>query len=139
MNRFAFTAVLVIPLSGCSGGEPEPAVTPDAREVGPIAVTSRGAPKRADGYWQLITIGAGGTEMGKQFLCVGADSEERGPVFDQIAINVNCSKHDFTRTAAGWNFDTACGPMNATTRAQSAEISCAAIRSNWLKMMEPWK
>jgi hypothetical protein len=74
-----------------------------------IVRTSKGAPKRADGYWALKNIGGGGTVVGTQRLCVGDGSEERGSIFDQIALNVNCSRYDFEQTAAGWEFDTVCG------------------------------
>ncbi len=74
-----------------------------------IARTSKGAPKRADGYWALENVGGGGTVIGTQHLCVGGGSEERGSVFDQIALNVNCSRYDFKKTDAGWEFDTVCG------------------------------
>jgi hypothetical protein len=75
----------------------------------PIARTSKGAPKRADGYWALKNIGGGGTVIGTHHLCVGGTSEERGSVFDQIALNVNCSRYDFKEPDAGWDFHFVCG------------------------------
>ncbi len=74
-----------------------------------IARTSKGAPKRADGYWALKNVGGGGTVIGTQYLCVGGASEERGSVFDQIALDVNCSRYDFKPTDAGWDFHFVCG------------------------------
>lgn len=76
-------------------------------EAAPL--TAKGAPKRADGYWALENVGGGGTVIGTQHLCVGGDSEERGSVFDQIALNVNCSTYEFKPSAAGWAFDFVCG------------------------------
>lgn len=74
-----------------------------------IALTVKGAPRRADGYWALKNVGAGGTAIGTQYLCVGGGSEEKASIFDQIALNVNCTHYDFKRTGAGWDFDTSCG------------------------------
>jgi hypothetical protein len=74
-----------------------------------IVRTSKGVPKRADGYWALKNIGGGGTVIGTQHLCVGGTSEERGSILDQIALNVNCSRYDFKQTDAGGEFDIVCG------------------------------
>lgn len=74
-----------------------------------IARTAKGAPRRADGYWALKNVGGGGTVIGTQHLCVGGGSEERASVFDQIALNVNCSTYDTKQTDAGWEFDIVCG------------------------------
>ncbi len=83
-----------------------------------IVRTAKGAPKRADGYWALKNVGGGGTVIGTQHLCVGGNSEERGSIFDQIALNVNCSTYDFKQTGAGWEFTTVCGktPMVSTSK-----------------------
>ena len=95
---------------------------PFGSDAGPTPVqitrTAKGAPKRADGYWALKNIGGGGTVIGTQHLCVGGDSEARGSIFDQIALNVNCSTYDFKRTDAGWDFNTVCGhaPMVSETK-----------------------
>jgi hypothetical protein len=83
-----------------------------------IVRTSKGAPKRADGYWALKNIGGGGTVIGTQHLCVGGNSEERGSVFDQIALNVNCSRYDFKQSDAGWEFDTMCGKAPMVSEAK---------------------
>lgn len=90
----------------------------DAETPAQVARTSKGAPKRANGYWALKNIGGGGTVIGTQHLCVGGDSEERGSVYDQIALNVGCSTHDFKRTDAGSEFHTVCGkaPMVSETK-----------------------
>ena len=84
----------------------------------PIMRTAKGAPKRADGYWALKNIGGGGTVIGTQHLCVGGDSEERGSIFDQIALIVNCSTYDFKRTDAGWDFNTVCGKAPMVSEAK---------------------
>ena len=102
-------AALAMPACGGDGDGVTPAK---------ITLTSKRAPKRADGYWALKNVGSGGTVIGTQHLCVGRDSEERGSIFDQIALNVNCSTYDFKRTDAGWNFETVCGraPMVSDTK-----------------------
>lgn len=74
-----------------------------------VARTSKGAPKRADGYWALKNVGGGGTVIGTQHLCVGGDSEEHGSIYEQIALNVGCSTYDFKRTDVGAEFHTVCG------------------------------
>jgi hypothetical protein len=94
-------------------------VTPAAAEV---ATTANGAPKRADGRWELANIGGGGTVIGTQFLCVDAASEDKASVFDQIARNVNCEKYQTTRTGAGWTFDFTCGPAGMTAKT-TGEVS----------------
>src|SRR4051794_1355283 len=41
--------------------------------------------KRRDGYWEFASIGASGTVMGKQFLCIGDGSEDKYSIFDQLS------------------------------------------------------
>ena len=77
-----------------------------------VAVTSKGAPRRADGYWQMNSFTSEGSPMMKQYYCVGADSEEKYSLFDQLTIMGNCDKSDFKRTSAGWNFDIQCAIMD---------------------------
>lgn len=77
-----------------------------------VAITSKGAPRRADGYWEMGSFGSDGSPMMKQFYCVGAGSEEKYSLFDQLTIMGNCSKTDFKRTSAGWNFDIQCAIMD---------------------------
>ncbi len=78
-------------------------------------LTTAGAPKRRDGYWELTAIGPGGTAIGKKFLCVGSGSEEKFSLFDQLALLGSCSKKEFRRTAGGWSFETQCAMMDVTT------------------------
>ena len=79
------------------------------------SLTAKGAPKRHDGYWEFTSIGASGTAMDKQFLCVGSGSEDKYSIFDQLSELGDCSKKEFTRTPTGWNFETRCSMMNVTT------------------------
>jgi hypothetical protein len=108
----------LLTLSACGGnsdGGDKGATEASAVEV---ALTKSGAPKRADGYWELKHIGSGGTMIGTQFLCIGGDAEERGTVFDGIAIkNSNCGKYEIKRNGAAWDFAFVCGaaPMLAET------------------------
>ncbi len=87
-----------------------------------LATTSKGAPQRRDGYWELGSYSVDGSQMDKQFYCVGAGSEEKYNVFEALAVVGNCSKKDFTRTAAGWTFETQCKLMDTTTT-QTGTIS----------------
>ena len=82
--------------------------TPAAAAV-EIATTAGGAPKRAAGNWELKHLGGGGTVIGTQYLCVDSESEEKAPLFDQIAKNVNCTRYETARVASGWTFNFRCG------------------------------
>ena len=53
--------------------------------------------------------------MSKQYLCVGAGSEDNFSVFDQLAAVGDCDKNDFTRTSTGWTFETRCELMKIVT------------------------
>jgi hypothetical protein len=80
-----------------------------------LAMTAAGAPKRRDGYWEMGSFSDSGAPMSKQFLCVGAGSEDKFSVFDQLASVGDCSKKTFTRTATGWTFETSCKLMDKVT------------------------
>src|SRR4051794_16368149 len=110
-------------LAGCGrSGGPAPAgqneatSAPATAAAPEVATTANGAPKRADGRWELKNIGGGGTVIGTQVLCVGAASENKASVFDQIAKNMNCKKYETPRTGAGWTFDFTCGPAGMTAK-----------------------
>ncbi|AUW59010.1 hypothetical protein C1T17_13815 [Sphingobium sp. SCG-1] len=77
-----------------------------------VAVTSKGAPRCAEGYWQMSSFTAEGSPMMKQYYCVGADSEKKYSLFDQLTIMGNCSRSDFKRTSAGWDFIIQCAIMD---------------------------
>ena len=127
-SRIAAAAILSLALAACGNQSSAPtgdvaaenAVAPsDAAvadsKIAAVALTAKGAPARADGYWRLENIGGGGTTIGTQYLCVGSGSEERRSLFDQIAMNVNCSRYDITGGGADWAFDFVCGapPMES--------------------------
>jgi hypothetical protein len=112
---FAATASLVAAWGQrASGGQSAEVASKGATASSP-ALTAKGAPKRLDGYWEFASIGASGAVMGKQFLCVGSGSEDKYSIFDQLSELGSCSKKDFTRTLAGWSFETQCSMMNVTT------------------------
>lgn len=85
-----------------------------------VATTEGGAPKRAAGNWELKHVGGGGTVIGTQFLCVDGASEEKAPLFDQIAKNVNCNKYETARVASGWTFDFSCGSGGMVANTQGS-------------------
>jgi hypothetical protein len=121
-------------LAGCGkapAGDKAGEATEAAASATPanVATTPAGAPKRRDGYWELASFSERGTPMGKQFLCVGAGSEDKFSVMDQLAAVGDCSKKDLTRTATGWNFETRCSLMNKET-VQKGTIS-GDFRSNF--------
>jgi len=91
------------------------AAAPAAATPVTVATTPAGAPRRRDGYWEMASYGASGTQMGKQFLCVGAGSEDKFSIYDQLASAGDCSKKDFTRTPTGWAFETRCEMMKFVT------------------------
>ena len=112
---FAATAGLVAAWDQrVSGGQSAEVASKGATASSP-ALTAKGAPKRLDGYWEFASIGASGTVMGKQFLCVGAGSEDKYSIFDQLSALGSCSKKDFMRTPTGWSFETQCSMMSVTT------------------------
>jgi Protein of unknown function (DUF3617) len=80
-----------------------------------VPTTSAGAPRRADGYWEMASVGASGTPLDKQYLCVGNNSEEKYSLFDQLSELGTCSKKQFVRTASGWDFETQCAMMGTVT------------------------
>ena len=108
-------------LSGCGGngtsigntsGEAQASNDPPATTTpANVAVTAKGIPRRADGWWEIRRVNPDGSDVGKQFLCVGGGSEDRLTVFDQVAPFSDCSKKEFKRTASGWSFDTQCSEV----------------------------
>jgi hypothetical protein len=96
--------------NGSPAADAGPAATPAN-----VVMTPKGAPQRRDGYWQMASFSETGSPMSKQFLCVGAGSETKFSVFDQLASVGDCSKKDFTRTATGWTFETRCKLMDKET------------------------
>jgi hypothetical protein len=113
---FAAAVGLVAVRGHCvSAGQSGPDATANGATGASPALTVKGAPKRRDGYWEFASVGASGTVMGKQFLCVGAGSEDKYSIFEQLSELGNCSKKEFTRTPTGWNFETRCSMMNVTT------------------------
>jgi hypothetical protein len=80
-----------------------------------VALSAKGAPQRRDGYWEMQSFDEHGTAMSKQYLCVGAGSENRFSIFDQLADVGSCDKRDFVRTPTGWTFETSCKLMDAVT------------------------
>jgi len=98
-----------------TAAKPAGAATPAAATPTTVATTPAGAPRRRDGYWEMASYGASGTQMGKQFLCVGAGSEDKFSIYDQLASAGDCSKKDFVRTPTGWNFETRCEIMQTVT------------------------
>ena len=85
--------------------------TPATATPNNVPVTARGIPRRADGWWEIRRVNPDGSDVGKQFLCVGGGSEDRLTVFDQVAPFSECSKKEFKRTARGWSFDTQCSEV----------------------------
>jgi hypothetical protein len=108
-------------LAGCgkphSAADKSAAKDPSAPAATPASVvmTPAGAPQRRDGYWEMTSVSVDGSPMAKQFLCVGAGSEDKYSVFDQLAQVGDCSKKDFTRMVTGWSFETRCKLMGAET------------------------
>ena len=60
----------------------------------------------------MASFGSDGSPMMKQSYCVGAGSEEKYSLFDQLTVVGNCSKAEFKRTPAGWDFDVHCAMMD---------------------------
>ena len=117
-------AALLALLSGCdapSDAKKTPVKTesPSAKAApstpANVVQTPQGAPKRKDGYWEMASISVDGSEMDKQLLCVGGDSEDKYSIFDQLAVAGDCTKKDFKRTLAGWDFETRCSMLNMET------------------------
>lgn len=99
-------------LAGCGPNKQGAAsnqAAPPAATAQTVTPTTKGAPRRRDGYWELSSIDESGAEMEKQFLCVGGSSEDFFSVFDQLEVTGGCTKTDFSRTLTGWNFDVQCG------------------------------
>lgn len=115
LRATAFAFGLVATASACGPAEaPAPAAdiasapTPSPTPAN-LAATSSGGPKRADGFWE--------TSLGSasQQYCVGADSEEKYSLVDELSLMGDCSKKDFKRSPAGWEFETVCEMMGVTT------------------------
>ena len=87
-----------------------------------VAMTSNGAPKRADGYWEMASYDERGNEMGKQLNCVGEGSEDKFSLLDFLSLVGDCDKKEISRTAGGWAFETRCKLMGDTT-AQTGTMS----------------
>jgi hypothetical protein len=98
-------ALAALALVGCgnnSGSQPE--------------ATSKGFPKRADGWWE--------TSLGeaKQQYCVGNGSEEKYSLADALGFG-DCSKRDFQRISDGWRFETVCSITEGHTTTQTGTIT----------------
>lgn len=76
--------------------------------AGSAETTSAGGPKRSDGFWEITSFSEDGSPMGSQSLCVGAGSEDKFSIWDQILILDDCSRKDLTRNGVVWAFDTHC-------------------------------
>ena len=87
-----------------------------------VPTTSKGYPRRADGWWKIERVDNAGAAAGSQYVCVGQGSEEKLSIFDQIVPFENCSKKEFKRTPTGWAFDTVCKEMD-TTMASAGTIT----------------
>jgi hypothetical protein len=112
-------AAAALGLAACGGSSSGTKAADGAAAEAPtpaaLALTPTGAPHRRDGYWEMASFSDRGTQMGKQFICVGGDSENRFSVFDQLAAVGDCNKRDFKRTATGWTFETRCQLMDKET------------------------
>ena len=49
-----------------------------------------------------------GSARDAQSLCVGAGSEDRYNLFEQMTMFAECSQKELTRTGSGWRFATRC-------------------------------
>ncbi|MGH8263091.1 MAG: DUF3617 domain-containing protein [Steroidobacteraceae bacterium] len=120
MHRFASgTAIALLAVAVAACGQ-TPAGTVAAAPgdgtlssaAGAVGTAHLGAPQRRSGWWTFTATTSRGTPMGKQNLCVSAETEARFSAFDQITqeqlLGYKCSKVDFHRAAGGWAFDVAC-------------------------------
>lgn len=90
------------------------AAAPGASGVA-VETTSAGGPKRRDGWWELSST----AQSSKQHLCVGAGSEEKFAVFDQILFSLgDCASENFKRQGAGWAFDLRCDMVGTAMTAK---------------------
>lgn len=119
-SRMVLMCGIAATLAGCGkSGSPQAG---DAAGSGaspaPVATLASGAPMRAAGLWALKNLGGGGTVIGTQQLCVDAASEAKASLFDQIALNTNCSKYEIAPGNGGWAFEFVCGGggMAATSK-----------------------
>ena len=86
--------------------------------AGPVETTSAGGPKRRDGWWEMGSFTADGSPMATQSLCVGAGSEEKFSVFDQLTVMGNCNPKELSRSGAGWSFHTRCQLMTTVNESK---------------------
>lgn len=132
----AFFAAAASLLGACDGQSNITSAAADVPADNPAAAaleimtTASGAPKRAAGNWELKHLGGGGSVIGIQFLCIDSASEEKAPLFDQIAKNINCGKYETTRAGSVWTFDFSCGPagMTAETKGSASGDFAASYR-----------
>ena len=68
-------------------------------------------PRRRDGLWDMASYAEDGSPMARQSLCVGAGSEDKFSVWNQLTYFAECSRKSLTRSGAGWTFDTRCELM----------------------------
>ncbi|WP_445192247.1 DUF3617 domain-containing protein [Sphingomonas sp. Tas61C01] len=96
----------------------------DTRVITPTTVptTSKGYPRRADGWWKIDRLDQAGVATGTQYVCVGQGSEEKLSIYDQLVPFEDCSKKEFKRTKTGWAFDAVCKEMD-TTMASTGTIA----------------
>jgi len=108
------TVTLLIALTACQkdtgGASGAPAEGQAAAAAAPVEATTAGGPKRADGYWQETWGDAKGP-----YYCVGAGSEDKYSLVDDLSMMGDCSKKDFKRTLGGWAFETVCAADGVTT------------------------
>lgn len=99
---------------GSAAGRSEKATDTSLITPANVPTTSKGYPRRADGWWKLDRLDKAGAPVSTQYLCVGQGSEEKLSIYDQLVPFEDCSKKEFKRTGPGWAFDAICKEMDFT-------------------------
>lgn len=98
--------------AGSSGAPAAPSAPaePAVAAAPPLEATASGGPKRADGYWES-TLG----DAKAPNYCVGAGSEDKYSLVDDLSVLGECSKKDFKQIPGGWAFETVCAADGVTS------------------------
>ena len=110
------------PESADADGAPATAAAPPTT-LEPVETTADGAPRRRDGWWRMASLHEDGSPRDSQSLCVGAGSEDRFNVFEQMTMFADCSQKELTRSGAGWRFETRCDIGSGMTSESKGTIS----------------
>lgn len=112
----ALAAAISAQTAGAANTPSHPKVATPSSDPKPASPGA--APRRRDGLWDMASYAADGSLMARQSLCVGAASEDKYGVWDQLTIFADCSRKDLARSGTSWTFHTRCELMGVVNESK---------------------